>query len=176
VSVLIVAGDPQIEGLLAKRLVAEGDVVGVVVESDGMAEQFDVGAAHLAVGSRTDEDLIERAAMHARTIVVYEETGQPAYREIVTAAVAAAERLDGVRMVMWGPEHSREAVESVRLSGLPYVIIRTGKLRSRLRRTIPAEAVVEAIDAADDLAGDVRLEVDLARAEDWVRLKLEPPS
>ncbi|MQA98983.1 MAG: hypothetical protein GEU78_01600 [Actinobacteria bacterium] len=175
-SVLIVAGNTHIDGLLARRLVEQGDVVGILVEDDGMIDHVDPGDAHVAQGSRTDEDLIERAATHARTIVVYEEAVVPTHRDIVRAVVAAAKRIEGVRVVMWGSKHSAEAVETLSTSGLPYVVIHTGKLRGRLRRTVPFEAVVEALDAADDLAGDVHLEVDLTRDEEWARLKLEPPS
>jgi hypothetical protein len=77
---------------------------------------------------------------------------------------------------MWGPDHSDDALETVRGSGLSYVIIRTGKLRSRIRKTVPMEAVAEAIDAADDLAGEVRVEVDLTRRDGWGALQMEPPS
>jgi hypothetical protein len=174
VSVLIVAGDPDVDGRLARRLVTEGDVVGIIVEDQATAELLDQTGAHLAVGSRSDEDLIERAASHARTIVV---SGDAAQRdpEIVSAVIDAARRLEDVRIVVWGRDPSRGTFEMLRDSGLPYVVLRTGKLRGRLRKTLPLEAVVEAIDAADDLAGEVRLEVDLQRPEGWARLKLEPP-
>lgn len=173
-SVLIIAGDPDIDRLLVRRLVEQGDVVGIVVEDDGTSDDLDPGGAHVARGSRADEDLIERAATHARTIVVHEEAAVSAHREIVGAVVAAAGHIDGIRVVMWGSKHSAEAIESLRASGVSYVVIRTGKLRSRLRKAIPPEAVAEAIDAADDLAGDVRLEVDLTRQEDRARLRVKP--
>jgi hypothetical protein len=99
----------------------------------------------------------------------------PSGRAIVEAVVAAAKRLGDVRVVMWGPTHSAEAVEDVKSSGLSYVILRTPKLRSVLGKTTTPGAIAEAIDAADDLAGDVRLELDLRREEDRARLKLERP-
>lgn len=171
-SVLIIAADPDIDRLLVRRLVEQGDVVGILVEDDGTIDHLDPEGAHVARGSRTDEDLIERAAMHARTIVVYEEAAAPVHREIVAAVIAAARRIDDVRVVMWGPKHSAEAIDALSASGVSYVVIRTGKLRSHLRRTMSPEVVVEAIDAADDLAGDVRLEVDLTRPEGRARLKV----
>jgi uncharacterized protein YbjT (DUF2867 family) len=176
VSVLIVTGRDDVDGLLAQRLTAQGDTVGVLVEDPRTAEHLEAAGAHIAIGSRTDEDLIERAAAHARTIVVHVSGARAADRDAVVAAISAATTRGGIRLVVWGPAPDGVVRELVRSSGLPHVIIRTGTLGRRIGRSLAPAAVAEAIDAADDLAGDVHVEVDLRRPQDWRRLKMEPPS
>lgn len=173
-SVVVVASHAAVDDLLIGRLAAQGDVVGLVVEEDAGPRPED-GPAHVARGSTTDDDLIERAALHARTIVVHEDRGRPAQLDVVRAVVAAAVRLGGVRVVVWGARHSRETMEILESSGLSFVAITTGRLRGGFRRGVPLEAVVEAIDAADDLAGDPRLHVDLTRPDDRARLGVMSP-
>jgi hypothetical protein len=176
-SVVIIAGHLEVDGALAERLVSEGDVVGLVVEDDGMVDHIVAPGAHVAQGSRADDDLIERAATHARTIVVFYTPAHSNYDQILEAAVTAAQRLKDVRLVVWGPDLPAPALQGLKASGLDYVAIKTGRLRSRLRKTVPVSAVVEALDAADDLAGDdVKLEVDLTRPSGWSSLGLTAPA
>ena len=176
-SVVIVAGNLGVDGALAERLVGEGDTVGVVLEDDGLVDHLRARGAHVAQGSRADDDLIERAAINARTIVTFFSPANGAYERILEACVTAAQRLRGVRLVVWGPRIPAPALEGLRSAGLSYVAIQTGRLSSRIRKTVPIPAVVEALDAADDLSGDeVRLELDLRKAGDWETLGLAPPA
>jgi hypothetical protein len=66
----------------------------------------------------------------------------------------------------------REALDA---SAFDYVVLRAPR-RSRWRRTptlTPAD-LADAVNAADDLAGDPRLDIDLASAEGWRALGLDP--
>lgn len=151
-SVLLAGLDPQLVAAAVRRLTAEGDQVRVVA---GVGEAHP--GAHVAVGSPGDDDLVERAAQGARTIV--------AGIEGRAGALEGAARAGVDRAVLVGGD-----AEDVPAS-MSWVLLVT---KRRLRRGPSHDDVAEAIDAADDLAGEPRLVADLTTAEGWKTLRLEP--
>ena len=165
-SVLLVAPPPERGTATLKKLVAQGDEVRVVVERDE-ADLRSKGA-HVAVGDPADDDLIERAGQHARTIVVFD-----ADATLLSAALAGADRAGIERVIVVGDRLPSQMAEILSGTALSYVVLRTR--RKMLPRRAPSEeAVADAIDAADDLAGNVKLDLDLSRPGDWAALGLSP--
>ena len=124
----------------------------------------------VARGRDDDADLIERAAQDVRTAVVIDgESGAAGdvIEEVVMGIVAAGVE----RVILCARRPDQELVDAVRTSGLDYVVLTIGGgLFSRKR--VSVETVAEAIDAADDLAGSPRLELDLTNTESWAALGL----
>lgn len=166
-SVVVLGASGELGAAVVNRLLEAGDDVGVIEPSPERAEGWRRTGAHVARGSSSDADLIERAAQNARTIVVLD-----ADQEVLSAAVEGA-RLAGVeRIVATGARFEPELIALLRSSGLDYVVLETG------RRLLGAASPVEvgrAVDAADDLPGRPRLELSLRTAEAWRELRLEPP-
>jgi hypothetical protein len=57
-------------------------------------------------------------------------------------------------------------------SGLSYVLLEYGARRRR-RYVLSATDIAVAVDAADDLEGKVRLDLDLIEASSWEALRIE---
>ena len=151
-SVLLVGVDPDLVAAVVRRLTAQGDQVRVV----GRAGESYPGA-HVAVGEPGDDDLVERAAQGARTIVAGQVGRAGALEGAARAGVERAVLLDGDA------------------AGVPasmsWVVLVT---RRRFRRGPAPDDVAEAVDAADDMAGEPRLVADLTAEEGWRVLRLEP--
>ena len=172
-SVLLLA-PPEPEGASAVRLlVSEGDDVSVVAPP-GEADSWRRLGAHVAGGDPSDADLVERVAQHARTIVVFDDGPQEA-TEVVAAVIRAGAYLREAPRVVFHTRSSAEGpIGALRASALDYVILRVPR-RRRLGGVKGAPApdrVATAISAADDLPGNPRLDVDLARPEGWDALGL----
>jgi hypothetical protein len=173
VSVLVIDPD-ETNGLsVVELLVSEGDEVGVIVADPSDAGAWKKTGAQVAIGSSADPDLIERAAQHARSIILFD--ARPDTVETV---------IEGARLV--GPVPARvvycsTGIHDVRAelesSGLEFVLLtipveRVG-LRRRRRQAVNPDSVASAVNAADDLAGELRLRIDLADDDAWRRLGLE---
>lgn len=157
-SVLLVAVEPFLARALIDRLVAEGDQVRAVVSPGQDAGLF--AGAHLATGSPEDDDLVERAAQGARTIVL----GRPIPPALEGAARAGVDRA----ILLTGDVSSAPA-------GMSCVALVISRTRLGLRRALAPVVVAEAVNAADDLAGEPRLVADLTTDEGWRALGLDPP-
>ena len=173
-SVLLIGLDEDSGPALIRRLLDEGDIVGVVEEDRSRAELWRKGGAHVATGSSSDPDLIERAAQHARSIVVF--VHEPTVAETRVAAVLEAGRLapETPRIIVVGTPPDQVA-EMLRGSAFDYVVLQMGRGRRRFLRKGPrvaAEDLAAAVSAADDLAGTPRLDVDLTSAAAWTELGL----
>jgi NAD(P)H-binding len=169
-SILLIRAGGPIGETLARRLRAQGDEVRVVEAAEEPAEAWRRLGVKVAPGSDDDADLIERAAQGVRTAVVFDgESGAAGdVIEDVVAGIAAA----GVeRVILCGQRPDRTTVDAVRTSGLDYVVLTVAGGRFS-RKRVSVEAVAEAIDAADDLAGSPRLKLDLTRRESWAALGL----
>lgn len=170
-SILLIGTDGAVGEALVRRLVQQGDEVRVL---EGAADSVSWGAlgAYIASGDMWDADLIERAAQDVRTIIL-----GPGHREDpeeLTAAVVDGGRLvtAGMRVVVYAARVPEGILTILRESGLDYVALHTGGAR---RRAVPPEALAEALDAADDLAGSLRLELDLTEPASWAALRLDAP-
>jgi Trk K+ transport system NAD-binding subunit len=145
VSILLVEPAPDIANSVITKLLDQGDEVRIVTVAPE-PDWTDLGA-HIARGDGTDADLLERAGQGARTVVLFDPSD-----EQVAAAMEAAASARIERLVICSRRLGHEA-DAVRSSNLSYVLLVTG----RRARSVAATA----IDWADDLAGDVKLEVDL---------------
>ncbi|MDQ3916621.1 MAG: hypothetical protein M3323_15030 [Actinomycetota bacterium] len=160
-SVLLAGLDPGLVAALTRRLVAEGDQVRMIGPR-GAGET--PPEAHVAAGELADEDLVERACQGVRTIVL----GDGARSE-APAALAAAARVGVDRAVLVGlPIPDLPA-------SMSWIALVLPRRRLGLGTRLSPAAVAEAVDAADDLAGQPRLVADLGTDEGWRALRLEPP-
>lgn len=182
-SVLLIGATSSLGEILVRRLITEGDEVRVLlIEGEGGDRLGELGA-YIATGPELDADLVERAATNCRTIVVIERPGLNT-AEIVREAIAGGRAAlgspeEGIRLILCGAVPDEKAIAELRSSDLSYVVLRTG---GRLAGFLPIaservidEHVATAVDAADDIAGEVRLELDLTDGADWAKLKLAPP-
>jgi len=183
VSVLLVGVRDELGRAVAARLIAEGDEVRVVENRPAAARDWGRLGAHVAHGSGSDPDLVERAAHGVRTIVVGEDESiagrfaASAVVEAVLEGVRIAGRTDVRLVVLTTASPPDEATAAVVSSALDHVIVRiptTKRLFGRPRTLFPAEILAEVVDAADDLAGNPRDDIDLSDAAAWWRLGLEP--
>lgn len=177
-SVLLVGLDEERGPAVVAKLLAEDDIVGVIEEQAGRGDKWRDLGAHVAIGSPDDADLIERAAQHARSIVVFEHDTERA-RQILAAVLEGARLVPGeaARIIYVADAPPREIVDALRGSAFDYVLLRLGRRGRLVRRrpTLEPEDLAEAINAADDLAGDPRLDVDPAHPDGRRALGLEVP-
>lgn len=153
-SVLLTGLDAELAAAVTRRLTAQGDQVRVVAAA-GVAYT----GAHVAAGEPGDDDLVERAAQGARTIV--------AGIEGRAGALAGAARAGVDRAVLIGGDADEVP------SPMSWVLLVTKK---RLRRGPSPDRIAEAVDAADDMAGEPRLVADLTTDDGWRALRLDPRS
>jgi hypothetical protein len=144
-----------------ERLIAQGDEVRVIEADRDRAERWKALGAYVALGAPDDPDLIERAARSCRTMVVFDldDAGLPRLENALQAVTPTT--VDRVIAVAAG--RGTRCLELLRSQATDYVFLRAS--RSRLpwgRLATTPSAIAEAIDAADDLAGDPRLELDLS--------------
>jgi hypothetical protein len=168
VSVLLVGNGGELAALVADRMLAQGDEVRAVA-TEGDLETLASKGVHIARGPFFDADLVERAAQNVRTVVLFDTTGEVA-RDTIEGARAA--RVD--RIVQCSTSVSEPVRVALRDSGLEYVVLQMPR-KGRFRKGVPDDAVAEVIDAADDMGGRLRLELDLNERDAWEMLKVEPP-
>ena len=143
---------------VATRLLAQGDEVRVLV-GPSEADAWRGLGVHVAVGDPADADLVERAAQNCRSVVLL---GRSATDAGVLVAVAEGAANAGVDRLIACRGDEKAAVPALgeRWSH-GYVIVEQTSGRWPRVKTAPDELVAEAVDAADDLAGEPRIEVDL---------------
>ncbi len=170
-SVLVLVGGDDVDEPIVRRLLRQGDDVRVLEATAGRRELWRSLGAHLAVGDAADPDLVERAAQNVRTIVVITPQVTP---EILQAVVTAAPLAGVDRLVACAPSFEGSASEVVRASALSFVLIASGRPGLLRRRAAAPGRIAAAVDAADDLGGDPRLEVDLTTGRGVADLGLAP--
>lgn len=174
VSLLLVDLPDTLAVKLIQRLVAQGDEVRVLVERRAPSDVWRDLGAHVAFGSPADEDLVWRAATGVRTAVLGDlNDGQGA----LPAFASGAERAGVERVVVCSPQPPPWFVATLDETELQYVVLTSAKkpLVGRAKSRIAASKLAEAIDAADDLPGRLRLELDLTVERSWQILKVLPP-
>jgi uncharacterized protein YbjT (DUF2867 family) len=170
-SVLLVGITGSSGDAIVKRLISQGDEVRVVEDDARASERWRSLGAHVARPDHDMADLIERAAQNVRTVVMGDEVGGDDDARAIIAGAAAA----GVdRIVLFGARASLGALEAVRAGALQHVVLSTGR-RRLLGGSIDDESLAVAVDAADDLAGEPRMELDLSDPEAWPELGLTNP-
>lgn len=178
-SVLVIGEAPETETVI-RFLIAEGDQVGVIESDRKQLERWVSIGAHAALGDAEDPDLVERCAQQARTIVIFETpaSGGPNITDVLRAVLQAGQMLPAApRVVVVSAEPSLTLQAQLNSAALDYILLRVGLSRGFLRRgskAVPGEWLAAAVNAADDLAGEPRLDLDLATREGWEALRLEP--
>ncbi len=175
-AVLLIGIGEELGSILVRRLVEQDDEVRVLEERSDLAARWRALGAHVASGPEWDADLIERAAQNVRTIVVgpeHRRTPATLMDAVITGGGHAA---PGMRLVVFGPEVDARAADVLRASVLDYIVLKVPARRALGRKSkVTVDALAEAIDAADDLAGSPRLELDLSEPRAWAELQLGPP-
>ena len=171
-SVLLIGITGSTGDAIIKRLIAQGDEVRVVEDDSDAAERWRSLGAHVARPFHDMADLIERAAQNVRTVVIGDAAGHADddVRAIISGAAAA--RVE--RIVLYGMRAPQSTVEAVREFPLQHVVLSTGR-RRLLGGGIDDESLAAAVDAADDIAGEPRLELDLSDPDAWPALGLAAP-
>ena len=179
-SVLLVGVTGDLAGMLVSRLVSLSDDVRMIDKDPDAIRKWTALGAHVARGDADDEDLIERSAHGVRTVVVAQPRDAPLADVVAAVVEGAPQASPEVRLVVCMRRRDHRVANLVRSCGLDYVMLRTGErswrhnpfsgIRGRFARKL-----VEAIDAADDLAGHPRLEVDLSDPKGWRELGAEGP-
>jgi hypothetical protein len=162
VAILILAGGTELDTYVVRRLLAQGDEVRVLEKTAARREEWRGLGAFLAVGEADDPDLVERAAQSVRTVVLLEDPARP---EVIANVLEAAPKAGVDRVVVCGAAIDAHVREALGAGDLSHVIIETARPGLLRRKAASPELVAEAVDAADDLAGDPRMNVDLTKPE-----------
>jgi hypothetical protein len=150
--------------------------VRVVEPDEGAALRWAALGAHVARGSPLDPDLLDRAAHGVRTVVVFLDAARSGRDLLATVLGSEEAPPPSFRLVACMASPPAGALEAIERSGVDHVVLLSGARRwARRRRTASVGQLVAAIDAADDIAGEPRLVLDLGRAQDWAELGLVPP-
>ena len=165
---ILLIGDPGSLGeVLVRRLISQGDEVRAIA-TEGSEGELAGHGVHIARGPDLDADLVERAAQNVRTIVTFDTS-------VLEPVIAGAQAARVERIVLCATSVPEADRASLRASGTEYVILQLPR-KGLLRKGVPDDAVAEAIDAADDMSGKLRLELDLNEDVSWTMLNLEVPS
>jgi len=176
-SILLIGLDEDVMPALIGRLTAQGDEIRVLEADEAASDRWRSLGAHIASGPQWDADLIERAAQNVRTIVIGEHHDRDPV-ELMDALVEGGGLASReMRLVVVGPAQPR-ALSALRESKLEYVILGSVERRGVFGRKpkLTPEQLAEAVDAADDLVGSPRLELDMGHEQAWRELKLDPPA
>lgn len=154
---------------VATRLLSQGDEVRVIVSPSGDQGWRELGV-HVALGDPAAPDLVERAAQNCRTVVLL---GRAATDGEVLDSVTDAAAAAGVDRLVLCRASERAPVPPLegRWKG-GFVVMEQTTGRWPRARSVADELVAEAVDAADDLAGDPRLVLDLNDPEGRAKLGL----
>lgn len=168
-AVLVITGGSDLDVPVVSRLLNEGDEVRVLEATTARRDEWRAMGAFFAGGEADDPDLVERAAQNARTIVVL--AGRVT-DEVIAIVLEAGLNAGVDRLVCCAEAIAGSVKEAVRASRISHVLIETGRPRLLRRKEASSERAAEAVDAADDLAGDPRIEVDLTDPKQAERLLL----
>lgn len=157
-AILVIAGGTDLDVVVVERLVAQGDEVRVLETSGVHRDRWRGRGVFLAVGAADDPDLVERAAQNVRTVVIL--PGRVT-AEVVANVLEVAPRAGVDRLVCCAPAIPTGIRSAVRFGPLDHVMIQTGRPGLLRRRSVAPGLIAEAVDAADDLADEPRLEIEL---------------
>lgn len=174
-SVLLTGLSPELTEAVAERLQGQGDEVRMIVANDAERERWRPRGVHVAVGDLTDDDFLWRACTNVRTVVAGDHAPVSS-REVREVLAAMLTKTDVDRLVVVGAGKPDELVTGAEAAGLSYVVLRFRKkgLLGTKDAVAPRD-LATAIDAADDLAGEPHLDLDLTDGAAWTSLLLEPP-
>lgn len=170
-SILIVEPEDSLGPELVGRLKAEGDEVRVLVSDRAQGERWKSLGAFVAIGDPLDADLVERACTNVRTLVIV-FSGRTRSASVLHTLLPAASAAGTGRVVVCAPEARPEMLEVLDASSLEYVVLVAGRRGFLPRKGPDMASIAAAVSAADDLAGEPRMVVDLTRPEGWAALKM----
>lgn len=162
-SILLVHPDEELGGAIVQRLIEEGDEVRVLVPNEG---SWRTTGAFVATGDAMDADLVERACTNVRTIVFPFTDGKP-HTSLLDAVVPAASRAGTDRVIVCSPSPPEDLVRLLDATTSSYAVLITGRRGFLPGRAIDVERVAAAVSAADDIAGQPKLVVDLGTDQGW---------
>lgn len=165
-SILLVHPDEELGGAIVQRLIEDGDEVRVLVQSEGT---WRTKGAFVATGDAMDADLVERACQNVRTIV-FPFTDRKPHSSLLDAVVPAAARAGTDRVIVCTPSPADDLVRLLDASATSYAVLITGRRGFLPGRAVDVERVAAAVSAADDIAGEPKLVVDLGTEEGWMQL------
>ncbi|MEA2516214.1 MAG: NmrA-like family [Actinomycetota bacterium] len=165
-SILLADPDETLGSAITELLLSEGDEVRVLARQAG---DWKERGAFVAVGDVMDADLVERACMNVRTIV-FTFPGRSIPLSVLTTAIPAAAKAGTDRVVVCAANPDDATALLLESTGLDYVVIGTGRRGFVPKKAVEPNDVARAVSAADDLAGEPRLVVDLTTDEGWARL------
>ncbi len=174
-SVLLTGLGDELAEVLATRLISQDDEVRIVLGDDAERERWRSHGLHVAVGDLTDDDFLWRACTNVRTVVAGDRP--PADTQEVRASLAdLLGKTDADRLVIVGPRDDDPLVTGAKAAAVDHVVLRFRK-RGLLgsRQAVATADLAAAIDAADDLAGEPRLDLDLSEDASWQALRLSAP-
>ena len=170
-SILLTGLDDELAAAIAERLIAQEDEVRIILSDTEDRESWREQGVHVATGDLGDEDFVWRACGGVRTVVAAASTVAGEAGELL---VTGARRAGVDRFVVVG--ESLPALSALDAVDVDRVILRLPR-RGLLRRISVAPAdIAAAVDAADDLAGSPRLDLDLSNKASWIELRLDPPA
>ena len=167
-SILLIDPPEELGAAVVRRLVDDGDEVRVLIRERGGTQYWKELGAHVAVGDPADDDLVERAALNVRTIVLLNWDGISATN--AEATIAAAHRSGVDRVIATAKRRDPEATEILDRIDVDYIILIV--LRRLLASAVDPEEVGRAVSASDDLAGNPRLVIDVSDRSDRQLLRL----
>lgn len=166
---ILLIGDPGSLGeVLVRRLISQGDEVRAIATEATAGELAGYGV-HIARGPDLDADLVERAAQNVRTIIAFDTA-----TEVIESVVEGGRAARVERIVLCASTVPEVVRSRLRDSDLDYVVLQAPR-KGLFRKGLNEATLAEAIDAADDMAGRLRLELDLNESAAWKLLNLEPP-
>lgn len=170
-SILIAEPDADLGPELVRTLISEGDEVRVLIRHASDAERWRNLGAFVAIGDPMDADLVARACQNVRTLVIV-ASGRRRSTSLLQALVTAAAAAGTGRIVVCTSDPQTEIVDVLESSGLEYVVLDAGRRGFLPRRGPDMPALAAAVSAADDLAGEPRMVVDLTTDEGWATVGL----
>lgn len=169
-SILLAGLDHPVALVSARRLIDQGDEVRVLLTEDRFADTYRGLGVYVALGRELDDpDLVERACQNVRTLVLGTVT-EKMMRHILMGVSPA-----GVGRIVYVSDRPGAEVEVVKKSSVEHVVLRTPRPGLLGRKSLDPQTLAEAIDAADDLDGEPRLDLDLTEEGGWASLKLASP-
>lgn len=174
VAVMLIRANGAIGEALVKRLVAQGDQVRVIELFPEVVEAWQEEGAYVVRGDPGDPTLVAEAAHGARTIVVLDDEAGDV-QDIIDSVLEGAAQAQVSRIVLFGWNPAPAAIDAITSSGRDHIVLIAGR-KKLLGKNLSTQVIAEAIDAADDLAGEPRLVLDLRERPSWAALRVAMPT
>ena len=169
-SVLFAGLDHSLALITARRLIEQGDEVRVLLTEERFADAYRAVGVFVALGSELgDPDLVERACQNVRTLVL-----GPISKEVLEHMLMGTAPA-GVGRLVYVTERPGSELGVIERASHSYVVLRCPRPGLLGRNRLDPATLAEAIDAADDLDGEPRLDLDLGTDAAWAELKLPTP-